>query len=154
VTAFHFPGNYHREVQPLSNDMIKAALDARGFTYFVDDDGDIVGNFQGNLVYFFRLGERKEILQIRGMMQHVFAVEDVPRLYAFCNDWNSNQLWPKAYVHVTDDGAAAVVGEVTNDWEHGVTPEQLDQVLLCGIATGVRLGEALGELKNGKSGPS
>jgi hypothetical protein len=56
-------------------------------------------------------------------------------------------------VHVTDEGSAVVVGEVTTDWEHGVTLEQLDQVLLCGIATGCRLSDALGELKTG-SGPS
>ncbi|MEV6298739.1 YbjN domain-containing protein [Actinoplanes sp. NPDC051861] len=140
-------------MQPLSNDMIKAALDARGFAYFVDADGDVAGNFQGNLIYFFRLGERQEILQVRGMMQHVFSLDDIGKLYEFCNTWNRDQLWPKAYVHVTDEGAAMVVGEVTSDWEHGVTPEQLDQVLLCGIATGCRLGEALGELKSEK-GPS
>ena len=40
MTASRFPGNYHREVQPLSNDLIKAALDGRGFSYFVDADGD------------------------------------------------------------------------------------------------------------------
>lgn len=153
MTASRFPGIYHFRVHPLSNDMIKAALDARGFAYFVDADDDIAGNFQGNLIYFFRLGERKEILQVRAMMQHVFSVDDIPKLYEFCNTWNRDQLWPKAYVHVTDEGNAVVVGEVTSDWEHGVTPEQLDQVLLCGIATGCRLGEALGELKTG-SGPS
>ncbi|WP_229069340.1 YbjN domain-containing protein [Actinoplanes sp. DH11] len=136
-------------MQPLDNDMIKAALDARGFSYFVDADGDIAGNFQGNLIYFFRLGERQEMLQIRAMMQHVFSVEDVPKLYEFCNAWNRDQLWPKSYVQVTDDGKAIVIGEVSADWERGVTPEQLDQVLLCGIATGCRMGEALGELKSG-----
>ncbi|MDI6097553.1 YbjN domain-containing protein [Actinoplanes sp. NEAU-A12] len=138
-------------MQPLSNDMIKTALDGRGFSYFVDADGDIAGNFQGNLIYFFRLGARKEILQVRAMMQHVFSVEDVQRLYEFCNTWNRDQLWPKAYVQVTDDGQAIVVGEVTTDCEHGLTTEQLDQVLLCGVATGCRLGEALGELKSGSS---
>ena len=147
MTASRFPGNYHSDVQPLSNDMIKEALDARGFAYFLDADGDIAGNFQGNLIYFFRLGARQEMLQIRAMMQHVFAVEDVPKLYEFCNAWNRDQLWPKAYVQVTDDGQAIVIGEVSADWERGVTIEQLDQVLLCGIATGCRMSESLGELK-------
>lgn len=135
-------------METLDNQMIKDAMDARGFAYFVDADGDIAGNFQGNLIYFFRLGQNKEMLQIRAMMQHVFSVEDVPRLYEFCNTWNRDQLWPKAYVQVTDDGTVVVVGEVSADFERGLTTEQLDQVLICGIATGCRLGEALGELKN------
>ncbi|WP_189336813.1 YbjN domain-containing protein [Actinoplanes ianthinogenes] len=128
--------------------MIKAALDAREFAYFVDEDGDIAGNFQGNLIYFLQHGANREMLQIRAMMQHVFTIEDVPRLYEFCNTWNRDQLWPKAYVQVTDDGAAIVIGEVSTDWERGVTPEQLDQVMICGIATACRLGETLGELKS------
>ena len=131
----------------MTHEMITAALDARGFNYFVDEDGDVAGNFQGNLIYFFRIGEQKEMLQIRAMMQHVFKVEDVPRLYEFCNTWNRDQLWPKAYVQVTDDGAVVVVGEVSTDWERGITIEQLDQALICGIATGCKLGEALAELK-------
>ncbi|WP_067689271.1 YbjN domain-containing protein [Actinoplanes awajinensis] len=134
-------------MQPVDNEMIKASLDKRGFAYFVDADGDVAGNFQGNLIYFFLLGQNKEMLQIRAMMQHVFKVEDVPRLYEFCNTWNRDQLWPKAYVQVTDDGAVVVVGEVSTDWERGITPEQLDQALICGIATGCKLGEALAELK-------
>jgi hypothetical protein len=42
-------------------------------------------------------------------------------------------------VHVADDGTARVVGEVVSDWEKGVTAEQLDQVMICGIATGCQL---------------
>src|SRR5690349_17619522 len=101
--------------------MITAALDQRGFTYVVDEDGDVAGNFQGNLVYFFRIGERKEMLQVRTMVQHVFAMSEVARLYEFCNAWNHDRLWPKAYTHVSDDGTVAVIGEVLADWEKGVT---------------------------------
>lgn len=49
--------------QPLSHDMIIEALKARDFEYFVDDDGDIGGNWQGCLIYFFRLGKEAEVLQ-------------------------------------------------------------------------------------------
>ncbi|MEV4350262.1 YbjN domain-containing protein [Actinoplanes sp. NPDC049596] len=137
-------------MQPLTQELITAALDARGFTYFTDADGDIGGNFQGNLIYFFRIGEQQEMLQIRAMVQHVFGMEDVVRLYEFCNAWNHDQLWPKAYVHVSDDGTVNVVGEVIADWERGVTPEQLDQVVICGIATGCQLSDAVGALRENK----
>jgi hypothetical protein len=130
-------------VHDLSNDMIKAALDARHIEYAVDANGNLVGSFEGNLIYFVRLGERSEILQIHGRMQHEFAVDDAPRLSEFCNAWNRDQYWPKAYVRVTDDGRAIVVGEVNYDWEHGVTLKQLDQVLIGGISSCCQLSNAL-----------
>jgi hypothetical protein len=132
--------------QPLSHDMIIAALNAREFAHFVDEDGDIGGNWQGCLIYFFRLGKEEEVLQVRTLTPTVFSTDDVPRLYAFCNAWNHDRLWPKAYVHTADDGVVRVVGEVVGDWEQGVTPEQLDQVMICGIATGCELADAVAEL--------
>jgi hypothetical protein len=131
----------------MTHEMITAALAARGFNYFVDADGDIAGNFQGNLIYFFRIGEQNEMLQVRAMIQHIFGIEDVPKLYEFCNAWNHDRLWPKAYVHVNDDGTVNVIGEVLADWEKGVTAEQLDQVLICGIATGCQLADAVAVLR-------
>jgi len=133
-------------LQPLSNELIIAALQGREFAHKVDDDGDVLGNWQGTLIYFFRIGERRELLQVRALTQRTFSTDDVPRLYSFCNAWNHDKLFPKAYVHVADDGAARVVGEVVTDWEHGVTPAQLDQVMLCGIATGCQLAEAVSKL--------
>ena len=130
--------------------MITSALDARGFNYFVDGDGDVAGNFQGNLIYFFRIGEQQEMLQVRALTATAFGMEDVTRLYEFCNAWNHDRLWPKAYVHIGDDGTVNVIGEVLADWEKGVTPEQLDQVLICGIATGCQLAEAVAELREDK----
>jgi putative sensory transduction regulator len=134
-------------VQALTHEMIKSVLDAHEFSYTVDGDGDVVGNFQGNLVYFFQIGEKREMLQVRAMVQHVFGIDDVTRLYAFCNAWNHDRLWPKAYVHVQDDGTVNVIGEVLADWEKGVTVEQLDQVMICGIATGCQLADAVALLR-------
>lgn len=147
MTGFRFCAAYDRSVQPLTHEMITAALDQRGFTYFVDADGDIAGNFQGNLIYFFRIGRQKEMLQIRALVQHVFGMEDVARLYEFCNGWNHDRLWPKAYVHVSDDGTVTVVGEVLTDCEKGVTAEQLDQMVICGVATGCQLADAVAALR-------
>jgi len=135
-----------QQLQPLSNELIMTVLDAREYAHKVDDDGDVLGNWQGTLIYFFRIGERREMLQVRALTQRAFSTDDVPRLYSFCNAWNHDKLFPKAYVHVADDGAARVVGEVAADWEHGVTLAQLDQVMLCGIATSCQLADAVSEL--------
>ena len=119
--------------------MIIAALNAREFAHFVDDDGDIGGNWQGCLIYFFRLGEAGGGAPGPDADPDVFSTDDVPRLYAFCNAWNHDRLWPKAYVHTADDGAVRVVGEVVGRLGAAASPpEQLDQVMICGIATGLR----------------
>jgi hypothetical protein len=138
---------YYRRVQAFTKEMITDALDARDFKYFEDAEGDIGGNFQGNLIYFFRIGQQQEVLQVRTMVQHLFGMDDVARLYEFCNSWNHDQLFPKAYVHVNDDGTVLVVGEVIADWERGVTPEQLDQVMIAAIATSVQLSNEVLELR-------
>ena len=48
-------------LQPLSDELIVSALTAREFAHFVDDDGDVGGNWQGCLIYFFRLGKNNGI---------------------------------------------------------------------------------------------
>ncbi len=131
---------------PLSNELITGVLRERGYRYFTDSDGDIGGHWDNTLIYFFLLGEHNEMLQVRAMARSTFGIEDVPRLYAFCNSWNHDKLWPKAYVHVSDDGTAGVYGEVTTDLEKGVTVAQLDQLIACGISTGCALAEAVAEL--------
>ncbi|AGL20295.1 YbjN domain-containing protein [Actinoplanes sp. N902-109] len=140
-------------LQPLSNDMIKAALEAREFAYSVDEDDDIRGTWEGCLIYFFRVGRENEIIQVRILTNPDFSTDDVGKLHAFCNAWNHDRLWPKAYVHTADDGVVRVIGEVSADFEHGVTLEQLDQVMICGIATGVELAEAVATLQQRETNP-
>jgi Putative bacterial sensory transduction regulator len=134
------------QLLPLSNELITTVLRERGYRYFIDSDGDVGGHWDNTLIYFFRLGEHQEMLQVRAMARTMFGIDEVPRLYAFCNSWNHDKLWPKAYVHVGDDGAAGVYGEVTTDLEKGVTAAQLDQLIACGISTGCALADAVAAL--------
>jgi hypothetical protein len=145
------PGSANRPVpveplQPLTNEMIAGVLQQRGYRYFTDSDGDIGGHWDNILIYFFRLGTNDEMLQVRALARRRFGIDEVPRLYAFCNSWNHDKLWPKAYVHVGDDGTAGIYGEVTTDLEKGVTVAQLDQLIACGISTGCALAEAVAAL--------
>lgn len=133
-------------LRPLTNELITGVLRDHGYKYFTDSDGDVGGHWDNTLIYFFRLGDNGEMFQVRAMARRVFGIDDVPRLYAFCNSWNHDKLWPKAYVHVSDDGTAGVYGEVTTDLERGVTFSQLDQLIACGISTGCALAEAVAEL--------
>jgi hypothetical protein len=133
--------------EPLSEDLIARVLRGHGYVFTTDPDGDLVGRWDDNVIYFFRLGTAGEILQVRTTAARAFTIDDVPRLFAFCNAWNHDKLWPKAFVHVNDDGSTRVCGEVVADLERGVTVAQLDQLLSCGISTGCQMADAIAELK-------
>lgn len=133
-------------LSPLTNDLITSTLAAQGYHYFTDDEGDVGGWWDSNLFYFFRLGNSGEMLQVRVRTDRQFSVDDVPRLHEFCNSWNHDRLWPKAYVHVADDGSAQVYGEVLADLEAGVAQPQLQQIIECGLATGCQLADAVAQL--------
>ena len=140
-------GGRPQRLQPLTNELIATVLNGRGYAFYTDQDGDLVGRWDNNLIYFFRRGAAGELLQVRTMAATTFSIDDVPALYAFCNSWNHDRLWPKSFVHVNDDGSARVCGEVVADLERGVTAQQLDQLIGCGISTGCQMSEAVAELR-------
>jgi hypothetical protein len=138
-------------LNPLTNETITDALATMELRYFTDSDGDVGANWDDFTTYFFRMGEQKEILNSRVIIRRKFGVEEVLRLQTFCNDWNRDKLWPKAYVRVAEeDGnptSAQVIGEVVTDLEHGASPLQLQQLISCAIGTGSSLAEAVGGLQ-------
>ncbi|MFE9657733.1 YbjN domain-containing protein [Micromonospora sp. NPDC006431] len=136
-------------LRPLTRELIAAVLANRGYAVAEDTDGDLVGRWEESLIWFYRRGAAGEVLQVRTVAGHRFGIERVPDLYGFCNSWNHDRLWPKAFVHVADDGLAQVCGEVTTDLERGVTPHQLDQLIDCGIVTGCQLAGEVGRLPGG-----
>ncbi|MBO4209634.1 YbjN domain-containing protein [Micromonospora echinofusca] len=141
-------GGHPHTLLPLTNELIATVLTSRGYTFHTDSDGDLVGRWDDNVIYFFRLGPQGELLQVRTTAATSFPIEDVPTLYARCNAWNHDRLWPKAFVHVDDHGTARVCGEVIADLERGVTTHQLDQLLERGIATGCQLAAAVATWKS------
>lgn len=136
-------------LRPLTGELIAAVLAARGYAVAADADGDLVGRWQESLIWFYRRGADGELFQVRTVAPHRFDIEHVPALHAFCSSWNHDRLWPKAFVHVADDGLAQVCGEVITDLERGVTPHQLDQLIECGVTTGCQLAAAVGGLPGG-----
>ena len=130
--------------QALSHERIISVLDSREMRYGVDDDGDIGGYWDGHLFYFFRMGGSQEYLQTRGRWNRKVGVDQFERVVDLVNAWNSEKLWPKGYVRA-EDGVVGVYAEHTVDYEHGVTDEQLDLHLACGITTALSLFEHLDE---------
>jgi hypothetical protein len=133
------------EPAPLSVERVAARMDAQGYRYQIDDDGDLGGYWDGHLFYFFVQGASKEILQVRGRWQRHVPAESRTSALDVVNDWNTEKLWPKGYVRL-EDGELGVYGEVTVDYEHGVTDAQLDQQILCGVSTTIQMFELLDQV--------
>ena len=128
---------------PLSRDRVTDWLERSGFSYFVDSEGDVGGLWHGWLFYFLVLGERSEVLQVRGQWHRDLTIERLEEVLDVCNEWNAERIWPKTYVRVRDDGSVVVCAEVTADVGSVVTTPQLGQLLDCGLSTAAMFFEHL-----------
>ena len=129
-------GGSQDALSPLSRDRVTDWLERSGFSYFVDSDGDVGGLWHGWLFYFLVLGERAEVLQVRGQWHRDLTIDRLGEILELCNEWNAERIWPKTYVRVRDDGSVVVCAEVTVDVGSAVGDAQLDQLLQCGLSTG------------------
>lgn len=130
---------------PLSRDRIAAWCERSDYMYFVDNEGDLGGLWRGRTFYFFLFGQSKEILQVRGQWQREASADRIGELLEICNAWNTDQIWPKVYLRVRDNGLVHVITENATDLEHGVTDDQLDQLLNCGLSTSSMFFDSLEE---------
>jgi hypothetical protein len=120
---------------PVTVDRVKAWCRRRGYTYFVDSEGDLGGLWRGRLFYFFLLGPSSDLIQVRGHWNREFAIERLPEVLELCNTWHVERIWPTCYARVRDNGMVTVTAEVTADVGPGATDDQLDLLLQCGIGT-------------------
>ncbi|MCB7137748.1 YbjN domain-containing protein [Cellulosimicrobium marinum] len=118
-------------------------LTRRGYHFRVDDDGDITGTWDGHRFWFLLLGDRSEVLQVRGRWSTTLPVDARLATLQAVNDWNRERIWPKVYVR-EEAGRLAVYAEVSVDFERGVTDAQLAQTVSCGLGTAVQLFHAVG----------
>jgi Putative bacterial sensory transduction regulator len=128
---------------PLARTLILDWLKDNNYYYFVDSDNDIGGLWNSRIFYFLLFGSSTEILQVRGQWNRNITIERIEEILDFCNEWNTDQLWPKAYLRVQDNGVVQVYGEVSVDFEHGLNRDQLDNTLSCGLGTASMLFDAL-----------
>ena len=119
---------------PLSTQRVGNDRSRRGYRFRIDDDGDVTGTWDGNRFWFLLLGEHDEILQVRG--RWAGALPPTARLAVLqaANDWNRERIWPKVYTREESTGLA-LYAEVSVDFEHGATDEQLAQTVSCGLVT-------------------
>lgn len=133
-------------VTPVTRARVIEWISDYGYSYFIDSDGDVGGLWHSRLFYFLIFGARTEILQVRGQWNREISIERIEEVLDFCNEWNTDRIWPKAYFRVRDNGMIQVYGEVSVDLEHGATDDQLDRLLACGLSTSAMMFDALDAL--------
>ena len=126
--------NQTNPLAPLTRDRVATRLGAKDYRFGRDADGDPFGNWEGHPFMFISYGKALEILQVRGRWGRELPAELADEVTLRANAWNADKLWPKVYVRVTGR-SIAVFGELTVDYEHGVSDEQIDQHIVCGITT-------------------
>lgn len=133
---------------PLSSVRVADDLSRRGYRFRTDGDGDVTGTWDGNRFWFLLLGDHEEILQVRG--RWAGTVPDQARLPVLqaVNDWNRERVWPKVYTRREGDGLA-LYAEVSVDFEHGATDEQLAATVSCGLVTASQFFTTVGTLVPG-----
>lgn len=130
--------------EPVTRRRIEAFLEGQGWRYRVDSDGDVGGNWDNNIFYFFLIGNSQEILQVRGRWKRNLPATADRDLAHLVNEYNRERTWPKVYTYVDGD-EIAVFTEVATVLEFGVTDDQLGQFLTCGLFTGLQFFDYLDE---------
>ncbi len=133
---------------PLSRERVGEDLARRGYRYRFDGDGDVTGTWDGNRFWFLLLGSHQEILQVRGRWSGIIPPQARLSVLQAANDWNRERVWPKVYVREESDGLA-LYAEVSVDFEHGATDEQLAATVSCGLVTATQFFATVGALTPG-----
>ena len=133
---FNKPDTPAAALAPLSNERIKAALEAQSWRYHVDEDGEVNGGWEDGFFYFLTRGQQSEIFYVRGTWYGKLPEAAYAHAQQVCSDWNEETLWPKTYARRTDEGQVRVHVEHTVDYEYGLTDQQLQQHLVTVINTG------------------
>lgn len=122
---------------PLDVTRIEEYLVSKDFRFVRDADGDVTGSWDDNRFWFMLLGGRQEIVQVRGRWNKPVPLADRSSAVHAANDWNRDRIWPKVYLR-TEEDSLALYCEVSVDFGAGATDAQLEQVLSCGLGTGVQ----------------
>ena len=125
--------NAAAELSPLSSQRIRTELLRRGYRFKTEPDGDITGIWDGNRFWFSLLGEKREVLRVRGKWSTDLPGDSFDAALFAANDWNRDRVFPKVYVR--DEGTVGLYTEVSVDFEPGATDEQIADVITCGLIT-------------------
>ena len=149
------PPEPRARVAPLSQQRLRAALDRHDWHYRIDDEGDITGRWDDDIITFLLRGDNGEVLNVLGYMHEDLPMGRLDEVRYALEEWHRGHLWPTCFWRDNEDAGLtfSVGGAVAVDYEHGVTDDQLDLHLSCAIST---IGSAMADVRNrlGMSNPA
>lgn len=142
-------------MQPFDREMIKDHLDRNELKYLVDQDGDFRVDFAAFDDNGFELsvwltaeGTNEDIFVVRGLCNARVAKTLWPSVLEFCNQWNMEKRYPKAFLWIPED-TDALFGSIHLEGQFplpaGVTQPILDEFISTIIGTTFSFWEAVGE---------
>ncbi|ACV08701.1 YbjN domain-containing protein [Jonesia denitrificans] len=124
-----------RPVTPVTRERVAHVLTAAGYQHTRDSDGDIVGVWDGNTVWFLLLGPEETFLQVRSRWQRAIGPQGMDAALLAVSDWNRDHLWPKVFLREEGPQSWAAYTETTHDFCDGATSDQLDYYLHVALQT-------------------
>ncbi len=124
-------------------DMITAALDRMESSYLVEPEF-ISGFWESGLFHFSSIrdleDEQETVIQVHGTWGRVLNTDRFEDTLLFVNNWNANNVWPKAYIELeTEQNFIALFGEVVVDLGPDINKSQVEHTVRHGIATSLGL---------------
>jgi len=120
---------------PVTRDRLVSIFEGNGWKYYIDNEGDLGGNWDDNQFYFLLRGDNDEILHIQSMWHMTPTIDRLEEVRSFVEQWHRDHLWPKCYHRISDEGRIRVFCENTVDHELGATDAQLLQQIHCALGT-------------------
>jgi hypothetical protein len=116
-------------IQPLTQSRIRGILDGKSIGHTIDGDGDIAiplgadSDVPYDVVVFLMIkSEGGGILQIRGIPDRNVASARRVDAVLFCNQWNTDRVWPTAYYN---EKMNRIEAKISVDLSMGVHDEML-----------------------------
>ncbi len=129
------------------HDLVVSVLDQMNATYTVDGE-EIYGRWESGLFQISDLSDDSErvIVHVHGTWERYLLEANYTMAVHFCNEWNSENVWPKSYAQVDEDHRiVGIFGETTVDMSAGVTTNEVDIVVEQGIGNALALFKAAAE---------
>lgn len=132
-------------VSPLNRTQVEEILERNGWSYQVDNEGDIAGMW-GNGIYHFEVtGNRDSVLCVRDTRRGKLELDGFMLVGSLCNRWNTEYHRPKACTRVTDNHELFAYTELPISHHVGLIDSQLDGHLRHVLESPENFFEKLGE---------
>ncbi len=129
----------------VTRDRIEELLKSNSWYYWLDNDGDLGGQWCDNTFSFMLRGDSKEVLIITGRYHTPLTMDQLSLVRAHIVDWHRDKLWPKCYHRIDDGGRMRVFTEVSLAHDRGVTDDQLMDHISCALSTSNQFFDTLTE---------